>query len=172
MTARSTIKDERSNRQHPVSWVPTLYFAEGIPFYVVNYLALVFYRTWAWNAVTTLVISMLALPWTLKPMWSPMLEMYKTKKFFVVGTELVGGLSLVLIALSLNMPDFFRYSVAIFVVIGLLFRDPRYCRRRHLHRFAHFKGAGRLYRLARRILQSGARLFHGRLAVAGRLFHG
>ena len=119
MTARSTIKDERSNRQHPVSWVPTLYFAEGIPFYVVNFLALVFYKKMGVaNTITTLVISMLSLPWTLKPLWSPMLEMYKTKKFFVVGTQLLGGLSLVLLSLSLSMPDFFRYSVAIFVVIG------------------------------------------------------
>jgi PAT family beta-lactamase induction signal transducer AmpG len=47
-----------------------------------------------------------------------MLEMYKTKKFFVVLTQLVGGLSLVLIALSLNMPGYFRYSVAIFAVLG------------------------------------------------------
>jgi PAT family beta-lactamase induction signal transducer AmpG len=70
------------------------------------------------NAVTTLVISLLAWPWTLKPIWSPMLEMYKTKKFFVVLTQLVGGLSLVLIALSLNMPGYFRYSVAIFAVLG------------------------------------------------------
>jgi PAT family beta-lactamase induction signal transducer AmpG len=47
-----------------------------------------------------------------------MLEMYKTKKYFVVLTQLVGGISLVLIALSLNMPGYFRYSVAIFVVLG------------------------------------------------------
>ena len=64
------------------------------------------------NAVATMVISLLAWPWTLKPIWSPMLEMYKTKKFFVVGTQLVGGLSLVLITLSLNMPGYFRYSIA------------------------------------------------------------
>ncbi len=119
MTASSSLSQERSNRRHPAAWVPTLYFAEGIPFYIVNLLALFFYQDMGIrNSVTTAVISMLALPWTLKPLWSPMLEMYKTKKFFVVGTQLVGGLSLVLLVLSLNMPDFFRYTVAIFAVIG------------------------------------------------------
>ena len=56
------------------------------------------------NTVITFVISLLAWPWTLKPLWSPLLEMYKTKKFFVVVLEFIGGLSLVCLALSLNVP--------------------------------------------------------------------
>ena len=119
MIASSMSNEERSPRRHPAAWVPTLYFAEGLPFYAVNYMALYFYQNMGVkNAVTTLVISLLAFPWTLKPIWSPMLEMYKTKKFFVVLTQMVGGLSLVLIALSLNMPGYFRYSIAIFAVLG------------------------------------------------------
>jgi PAT family beta-lactamase induction signal transducer AmpG len=115
----SSTRETQSLRRHPATWVPTVYFAEGLPFYAVNYMALFFYQDMGIkNSVTTLVISLLAWPWTLKPIWSPMLEMYKTKKYFVVLTQLVGGLSLVLIALSLNMPDYFRYTVAIFVVLG------------------------------------------------------
>ncbi len=106
-------------RTHPATWVPTLYFAEGLPFYAVNFMALAFYqRLGLSNAVITLVISLLAWPWTLKPLWSPLLEMYKTKKFFVILTEFVGGLSLVLLALSLNLPNPIRYSIAIFAVLG------------------------------------------------------
>ncbi|HLH08914.1 MAG TPA: MFS transporter [Terriglobales bacterium] len=104
---------------HPAAWVPTVYFAEGLPFYAVNYMALFFFQDMGIrNTLTTLVISLLAWPWTLKPIWSPLLEMYKTKKFFVVLLEVVAGLSLVLLALSLNMPGYFRYSVAIFAVLG------------------------------------------------------
>jgi MFS transporter, PAT family, beta-lactamase induction signal transducer AmpG len=104
---------------HPAAWVPTLYFAEGLPFYAVNFMALAFYqRLGVSNAVVTLVISLLAWPWTLKPLWSPLLEMYKTKKFFVVLLEFVGGLSLVLLALSLDLPGYFRYSIAVFAVLG------------------------------------------------------
>jgi PAT family beta-lactamase induction signal transducer AmpG len=82
-------------------------------------MALAFYqRMGVGNALITLVISLLAWPWTLKPLWSPLLEMYKTKKFFVVLLQVVGGLSLVLLALSLNLPGYFRYSIAIFSLLG------------------------------------------------------
>jgi MFS transporter, PAT family, beta-lactamase induction signal transducer AmpG len=110
----------QSARRHPAAWVPTVYFAEGIPFYVVNYMALFFFQKMGVrNATNTLVISLLALPWTLKPIWSPMLEMYRTKKFFVVLMQVCGGLSLILIALSLNLPGYFRYAVALLAVLGL-----------------------------------------------------
>src|SRR5690242_4414952 len=106
---------KRFGGSHPAAWVPTLYFAEGLPFYAVNFMALTYYqRLGISNAVITLVISLLAWPWTLKPLWSPLLEMYKTKKFFVVLMELIGGMSLVFLALSLNMPNHFRYSIALF----------------------------------------------------------
>ncbi len=108
-----------TKKHHPATWVPTLYFAEGLPFYAVNFMALTFYqRMGISNALITFVISLLAWPWTLKPLWSPLLEMYKTKKFFVLVLQFVGGLSLVLLALSLNLPNYFRYSIAIFSVLG------------------------------------------------------
>ena len=114
-----TCSTEQAKRRHPAAWVPTLYFAEGLPFYAVNYLALYFFQDMgAKNSLTTMVISLLAIPWTLKPIWSPMLEMYKTKKFFVVLTQFAGGLSLVLLGLLLNLPDSFRYTVAMLAVLG------------------------------------------------------
>jgi len=114
-----TCSTEQAKRRHPAAWVPTLYFAEGLPFYAVNYLALYFFQDMgAKNSLTTMVISLLAIPWTLKPIWSPMLEMYKTKKFFVVLTQFAGGLSLVLLGLLLNLPDSFRYTVAMLAVRG------------------------------------------------------
>ena len=100
-------------------WVPTLYFAEGLPFYAVNMMALIFYsRMGLSNVKITATVSLLAMPWTLKPLWSPFLEMYRTKKFFVVLMELVGGLSLGVLALCLPLPDYYRYSVALFALIA------------------------------------------------------
>jgi MFS transporter, PAT family, beta-lactamase induction signal transducer AmpG len=111
--------DTRSGRTHPAAWVPTLYFAEGLPFYAVNFMALFFYQDMGIsNALITFVVSLLAWPWTLKPIWSPMLEMYRTKKFFVVLLQFVAGISLVLLALSLNVPGYFRYTVAVLAVLG------------------------------------------------------
>jgi len=115
----SSLSQSPAVRTHPVAWVPTLFFAEGLPFYAVNYMALYFYQAMGVSiSTTTIIISLLAIPWTLKPIWSPMLEMYKTKKFFVVGTQLVGGVSLVLLALSLNLPSYYCYSIALLAVLG------------------------------------------------------
>jgi PAT family beta-lactamase induction signal transducer AmpG len=103
----------------PAVWVPTLYFAEGLPYYAVNMMALIFYQSMGIrNQVITATVSLLAFPWSLKPLWSPLLEMYKTKKFFVVLLEFVGGLSLGLLALCLPLPGYFRYSIAFFALIA------------------------------------------------------
>ncbi|HEY4901742.1 MAG TPA: MFS transporter [Terriglobales bacterium] len=103
----------------PAVWVPTLYFAEGLPFYAVGMMALIFYsRMGVDNGTITATVSLLGLPWSLKPLWSPFLEMYKTKKFFVVLMEFVGGVSLGLLALCLPLPDYFRYSIAFFALVA------------------------------------------------------
>jgi PAT family beta-lactamase induction signal transducer AmpG len=100
-------------------WVPTVYFAEGLPFYAVNVLALfLFQKMGVSNTANTLIISLLALPWTLKPLWSPLLEIYKTRKFFVLLTQFIGGLCLALLALSLQLPGAIRLSIALFAVLG------------------------------------------------------
>lgn len=103
----------------PAAWVPTLYFAEGIPFYTISLMALLFYqRLGVRNDTIALTTRLLGIPWSLKPLWSPLLEMYKTKKYFVVVTEFIGGLSLPLLALCLPLPGVFRYSIAIFALIA------------------------------------------------------
>ncbi len=119
MSGRAVLPKAQVIPRHPAAWVPTVYFAEGIPFYIVNFLALFFFqRMGMHNSVNTLIISLLALPWTLKPIWSPLLEMFKTKKFFVVLMQLAGGLSLVLIGLLLNLPRCFGCAVALLAVVG------------------------------------------------------
>ncbi len=105
--------------RHPATWVPTVYFAEGLPFYAVNLLALTFYQKMGISVtVIALATSLLGLPWTLKPIWSPFLEMYKTKKFFVVLMQFVGGASLCVLALLLPMPGWFQMSLVMFAIIA------------------------------------------------------
>jgi MFS transporter, PAT family, beta-lactamase induction signal transducer AmpG len=106
-------------RAHPSLWIPTLYFAEGAPFFAVAALAPILYkRLGLGNDVIALYTSLLLWPWTLKPLWSPLLEMFKTKKFFVVTMELLGGLGLGLVALSLPLPGYFRYSMALLALVA------------------------------------------------------
>ncbi len=67
-------------RRHPAGWVPTLYFAEGLPFFAVSTLAGILYkRLGLSNAAIGLYASLLLLPWSLKPLWSPLLEMFRTQ---------------------------------------------------------------------------------------------
>jgi PAT family beta-lactamase induction signal transducer AmpG len=106
-------------RTHPAVWVPTLYFAEGLPFFSVALIAGIIYkRLGVANDVIALYTSWLLLPWSLKPFWSPFLEMFKTKKFFVVLTQFLGGASLALVALCLPLPGYFRYTLALFAVVA------------------------------------------------------
>src|SRR5213075_1346816 len=87
--------DRQSARGHPARWVPTLYFAEGVPFFAISLIAGIFYKRMGLaNDTIAFYTSWLLLPWSLKPLWSPLLEMYRTKKFFVVLLEFAGGLSL------------------------------------------------------------------------------
>jgi len=109
----------KPGRTHPARWVPTLYFAEGVPFFAVALIAGILYkRLGLRNDVITFYTSFLLLPWSLKPLWSPLIEMFKTKKFFVVFLELAGGLSLALVALCLPLPGYFGYSLALLAVVA------------------------------------------------------
>jgi PAT family beta-lactamase induction signal transducer AmpG len=111
--------DQRSQHVHPAAWVPTLYFAEGIPFFAISLIAGILYKRLGMaNDVIALYTSWLLLPWSLKPFWSPLLEMFRTKKFFVVSFEFIVGLSLALIALCLPLPNYFRYTLALFVLVA------------------------------------------------------
>ena len=70
------------------------------------------------DAQITFWTSLVMLPWTLKPLWGPVLEMFKTKKHFVVGTQFIGGVAFGFLALTLPLEGFFRYSLALFAIIA------------------------------------------------------
>ena len=111
----STIKQKIS----PVAWVPTVYFAMGMPFVVLNMVtALMFKGLGISDAQIAFWTSVIMFPWTIKPLWSPFLEMFKTKKFFVVLTQFCSGVFFGLVALSLQLPNFFAISIALLAVIA------------------------------------------------------
>ena len=84
------------NKRSPISWIPTLYFAMGMPFVVLNMVCtLMFKGLDVSDTQIALWTSFIMLPWTLKPLWSPLLEMYKTKKFFVIVTQIATGCAVI-----------------------------------------------------------------------------
>ncbi len=88
-----------TRRTSPAAWVPTLYFAEGLPFYAVNFMALLFYQGMGVsNATTTVVVSFLAWPWTLKPLWSPFIDLFRTKRWWIVTMQALVGVTLASVA--------------------------------------------------------------------------
>ncbi len=103
----------------PKLWVPTLYFAEGLPFVAIAVVSTLMFKSMGIaDAQIAMWTSIVMLPWTLKPLWGPVLEMFKTKKYFVVATQFLGGVCFGLLALTLPLPDFFRYSLALLAVIA------------------------------------------------------
>lgn len=113
------IKKEKK-RNNPAFWIPTAYFAMGLPFWAVNATSGIMFKNMGISDTdiafwTTAII----LPWTLKPLWSPILEIYKTRKFFVLITQLFTGICFALIALSLPLNDFFTYTIALLGLIAI-----------------------------------------------------
>ncbi len=107
------------NRRSPISWVPTLYFAMGMPFVVLNMVCtLMFKGLDVSDAQIAFWTSIIMFPWTLKPLWSPLLEIYKTKKFFVIFTQIATGCIFGLVALALHMPNFFAVCIALLAIIA------------------------------------------------------
>ncbi|MDR2130567.1 MAG: MFS transporter [Odoribacteraceae bacterium] len=95
------------------SWIPSLYFAQGLPNVVVVTLSVVAYkRLGISNAEITLYTGWLYLPWVIKPLWSPVVEMLRTKRWWIIITQLLTGAGLAGVAFTLPGPDAFRYSLA------------------------------------------------------------
>lgn len=106
-------KQTHPTRKSSWSWIPTLYFAQGLPYVVVMTLAVIMYkRLGIDNTDIALYTSWFYLPWVIKPLWSPLVDIMKTKRWWVVSMQLTIGGSLACIALTLPGPNAFRYSLA------------------------------------------------------------
>lgn len=107
------------NSRHPLLWVPSLYLAMGIPNATVSIVAAILYKNLGHsNETIALYTSQMYLPWVLKPLWSPFLEPYKTKRWWVLSMEFLMVLMMGLVAFSLPLPAFFQLSLAFFWIIG------------------------------------------------------
>ena len=103
----------------PLRWVPSLYFAMGLPFVVLNMVSAVLFKDLGISdAQIAFWTSLIMWPWTIKFLWSPFLEIFRTKKFFVVTTQLLSGILFGLAALSLHLPSFFAVTIAVFAVVA------------------------------------------------------
>src|ERR1700744_4064859 len=90
-------------------WVPSLYFSQGIPYVIVMTMSVILYkRLGVSNTQITFWTSWLSLPWVVKPLWSPLVDITRTKRFWVVTMQFGISAGLALVALSVPTPGFFK----------------------------------------------------------------
>ena len=95
------------------SWVPSLYFAEGLPYVIVMTVSVIMYkRLGISNTEIALYTSWLYLPWILKPLWSPLLEIFRTRRSWIITMQLFIGAGLGGVALTIPTENFLQYSLA------------------------------------------------------------
>lgn len=109
----------KKNKINPWLWIPTLYTTEGVPYVIVMSVATVMYqRLGLSNAEIALYTSWLYLPWVIKPFWSPIVELMKTKRWWILTMQFFIGAALGGLALSLQAPDFIKWSLIMLYLIA------------------------------------------------------
>lgn len=100
---------------NPWAWVPTLYFAQGIPYVIVMTVSVIMYKRFGIsNTDIALYTSWLYLPWVIKPFWSPLVDLFKTKRWWIVSMQLLIGAGFAGVALLIPMPFYFQATLTVF----------------------------------------------------------
>ncbi len=105
--------------RNPWVWVPSLYIAEGVPYIMAVTVSVVLYkRLGISNTDIALYTSWLYLPWVVKPLWSPLVDLFRTKRYWILLMQLLTGTSLACIAFTIPTNRFFQYTLAFFWVMA------------------------------------------------------
>jgi PAT family beta-lactamase induction signal transducer AmpG len=105
--------------RNPWTWVPTLYYAQGIPYVVVMLVSVIMYkRMGISNADIAFYTSLLYLPWAIKPLWSPFVDIFKTKRLWIIVMQLIVGVGLAGVAFMIPLPNFLQYTLAFFFLLA------------------------------------------------------
>ena len=103
----------------PWRWIPTLYFSQGLPYVVVMGLSVILYKNLGLsNTAIALSTSWLYLPWVIKPLWSPLIDLLGHKRPWIVVLQGGIGAALAAVAFTLPAPYFFRLSLALFWLLA------------------------------------------------------
>jgi len=115
----SGLTAEAGKTRNPWLWVPSVYLAEGVPYMIAMAVSVVLYKNLGLsNTEIALYTSWLYLPWVIKPLWSPFVDLLRTKRFWIVLTQLCIGAAFAGVALTLPASDFVRYSLAMFWIMA------------------------------------------------------
>lgn len=106
-------------KRNTLTWVPTLYFAEGLPYVIVTVISVIMYKRLGLdNEAIAFYTSWLYLPWVIKPFWSPIVDLLKFNRWWILTMQIVIGAALAGVALTINLPDFVRWSMCFFWLLA------------------------------------------------------
>jgi len=112
---------EKAESRNPWYYVPSTYFAEGLPYMIVNSLAVIIYKKMGVsNTLIAFWTSWLYLPWVIKMLWGPLIDMYSTKRTWIAWTQALMCAAIACAALSLKTPLFLYVSMACFMGVAFL----------------------------------------------------
>lgn len=161
--------------RHPWLWVPSLYIAEGIPYIIAMMVSVVFYKKRGIsNTDIALYTSCFYLPWVIKPLWSPFIDMFRTKRFWIVSMQFLIGLALFCAAIAASLPEFFLYTVIFFWTMAFssathdIAADGFYMLALRQHEQAAFVGVRTIfYRIASIAFKGGIIILAGFMEMRG-----
>lgn len=105
--------------RNPWAWIPTLYFTQGIPYVIVMFVTVVMYnRLGVSNTEIALYTSWLYLPWVIKPLWSPLVDLFKTKRWWIITMQLIIGAAMAGVAFTIPLPGFLQLTLAFFWIMA------------------------------------------------------
>ncbi len=148
--------------RHPLTWMPTLYFAMGVPLNIVAVVAAIMYKNLGLsNTQIALYTGSMYVAWVVKPLWSPFIDMFRTKKFFVLFTELAIALGLGAMAMALPLDGWLPLTVGLFWIIAFLSAtqdiaaDGVYINSMTAHQQSKYIGVQGIFWYAGKILATG-----------------
>lgn len=157
----------------PWFWIPTLYVAEGLPYFAVNTLTVLMYVNMGIGmAEMAFYTGWLYLPWVIKPFWSPFVDLFKTKRLWTISMQLLIGVCMAAIAFLLPTGFFFSATLAVFWLMAFfsathdIAADGYYMLSLTPHQQAAFVGVrSTFYRIASIIGQGGLVILAGHLEI-------
>ncbi|MBO6160310.1 MAG: MFS transporter [Bacteroidales bacterium] len=108
-----------SRPRSPWTWIPTLYFAEGLPYFIVNTISIIILKDLGMgNGPLALLTSLIGLPWMIKPLWSPFVDIFRSKRWWIVTMQVLMAVSVAVLAATLPAASPFTWTLILFVITG------------------------------------------------------
>jgi PAT family beta-lactamase induction signal transducer AmpG len=111
--------NQKPIHRNPWAWIPTLYLAQGLPFAVVNTMSVIMYKSLGVsNTDIAFYTAWLYLPWVIKPLWSPVVDILRTRRWWMWTMQLLLGAGFALVGLSIPLPVFFKATLVFFYLVA------------------------------------------------------